>query len=212
LRSVLERLRSQGCCYEPRLNTFFVRHFEMLRLTEEIAWYVHRACRGAIGKTPASIAEAPPQQAFYERALEQALRFFGSRVLYPARPVLREAELYALYMSPEPEPDFPREEFEKMIDFLVMHKDYEAHRGKYWRTPVLLEQGIEASGRKFEYLTRQLGQLLGNELYEAYLAGQVGKRTLRTLFFTDLRAPGGAEAAYLEAAQDCANRPRKMAS
>lgn len=58
---MLERLRSQGCCYEPRLNTFFVRHFEMLRLTEEIAWYVRRACRGAIGKTPASIAEAPPQ-------------------------------------------------------------------------------------------------------------------------------------------------------
>jgi hypothetical protein len=67
---------------------------------------------------------------------------------------------------------FAREEFETMIDFLVLHKDYEAHRYKYWRTPVLIEQGIEASGRKFEYLTRQLGQLLGNELYQAYLGGR----------------------------------------
>lgn len=212
LRSILECLYRQGCCYAPRLNTFFLRHFDMLHLSEEIAGFVHRACRGAIGKIPVHISETVPQEKFYREALERALRFFGSRVLYPSRPVMREAELYALYMSAESETDFPREEFERLIDFLVMHKDYEVHRGAYWRTPVLVEEGIESSGRKFEYLTRQLGQLLGNDLYEAYLAGQVSKRTLRALFFADLNAPGAAENTYFDIAARCARRQRKLAA
>ena len=212
LRAVLARLNEQGCCYVPRLNTFFLRHFELLHLTEEIAWYVHRACRGEIGKVPASTSDRTPQEAFYQRALEQALRFFGSRVLFPSRPVLRETELYGLYLAPESNGDFPREEFEKMLDFLVMHKDYEAHRGKYFRMPLLIEQGLLSNGMKLEYLTKQLGQLLGNEIYEGYLAGQVGKRTIRALYFADLHASGAAEAAYFDIARKCARRPRKQAS
>jgi hypothetical protein len=211
LPGILSRLQTRGCCYVPRLNTFFVRHFEMLHLTEEIATYVHRACRGLIGKTPMRIVEPTPSQYFYERAMEHALRMFGSRVLYPSRPILREEELYALYVTPEGS-DFPREELEKLVDFLVMHKDYEAHRGKYWRIPVLIEQGIEASGAKFEYLTRQLGQLLGSQIYEAYLAGLVSKRTLRALFFADLSAPGAAEAAYFVTARRCVKKPRRFVS
>ncbi len=213
LRSVLARLNQYGCCYAPRLNTFFVRHVEMLHLTEEIAWYVHRVCRGAIGKTPAAVVERSPRDLFYEQAMECTLRYFGSRVLYPARPVLREEDLYAMYGSPETQAEFPPAEFEALIDFLVMHKDYEAHRGKYWRTPLLIERGIQETGRKFDYLTRTMGQLLANELYDAYLAGQVSKRSLRALFFTDLSAPGAAEAAYFSIAQRCCLKPaRRMAA
>jgi hypothetical protein len=183
----------------------------MLHLTEEIASYVHRACRGAIGKTPTALVDPTPQQVFYRRTLEEALRVFGSRVLYPSRPVLREEELYALYVSPDTS-EFPREELETLVDFLVMHKDYEAHRGKYWRTPVLIEQGIEMSGKKFQYLTRQLGQLLGNQLYEGYLAGLVSKRMLRSLFFVDLTVPGAAESAYFATARRCAKKTRNFVS
>jgi hypothetical protein len=77
---------------------------------------------------------------------------------------------------------------------------------------VLIEQGIETAGAKFDYLTRQLGQLLGSQLYEAYLAGQLSKRTLRALFFADLSAPGAAEAAYFAIARRCAKKPRKFVS
>jgi hypothetical protein len=213
LPSVLSRLREHGSCYLPRANTFFVHHIEMIHLTEEIARYVHRACRGAVGKVPISIGERKPQDIFYERTLEHTLRHFGSRVLYPSRPVLRESDLYALYATPEMASDFPREEFERMLDFLVMHKDYEAHLGKYWRTPLLIEEGTQSSGRKLEYLTQQLGQLLATELYDAYLSGQIGKRTLRALFFADLNTPGAAETAYFAIARRCATkRARKLAA
>lgn len=212
LRTLLSRLAAAGCCYVPRLNTFFVRHFEMLHMTEEIAWYVHRVCRGAIGKAPSCIAQRAPEDLFYERAVEWALRIFGSRVLYPSRPVLRESELYARYASAETEGDFSREEFEKLTDFLVMHKDYEAHRGKYWRRPLLIEQEMECGGKKLEYLTEQLGQLLGNELYEAYLSGQLSKRALRTFYRWDLSSPGAAEDAYFGLARRCRKKTRKMVS
>lgn len=211
LPAILSRLHTDGCCYVPRLNTFFVKHFEMLRVTEEIASYVHRACRGVIGKVPIAIVEQSPEQTFYKRAVEHALRTFGSRVLYPARPVLREEDLYSLYVSPE-NSEFPRDELEKLVDFLVMHKDYEAHRDKYWRTPVLVEQGIQSAGRKLDYLTSQLGQLLGNELYEAYLAGLISKRAIRALYFTDLAAPRAAESTYFSIARRCAKKPRRLAA
>jgi hypothetical protein len=211
ISSVLARLQEHGFCYVPRMNTFFIHHFKMIHLTEEIAWYVHRACRGAVGKTPVSMVERGPRDLFYERTMEYTLRYFGSRVLYPSRPMLRESELYALYATPEVPCNFPRGEFEKMLDFLVMHKDYEAHRGKYWHTPLLIEEGTQSSGQKLEYLTQQLGQLLANELYDAYLTGHISKRTLRALFFADLSAPGAAEAAYFTIAHRCAaKRARKL--
>lgn len=210
LRSVLRTIESQGCCYVPRLNTFFVQQIEMVHLTEEIAAYVHRACRGAIGKIPASVEEPLPKQRFYQRAMEHALRSFGSRVLYPARPVMREEELYALYGSTMAPAEFTAEEFDRMIDFLVMHRDYESHRGKYLRVPILIEQCLQSGERQFEYLTRQLGQLLGNELYEAYLGGQISKRTLRSLYFCEL---ADAEKVYFLTARRCAmKRPRKLVS
>lgn len=210
LRTVLECLRKQGCCYSPRLNTFFLRHFEMLQLTEEIAWYVHRACLGAIGRAGVDWSERSPQDRFYASAVESALRVFGSRVLYPGRPVLREEGLYALYSQEHTAS--VREEFDSMIDFLIMHKDFEAHRSMYWRTPLMVERGIESDGEKFEYLTKHLGELLGNELYEAYLAGRISKRSLRGFYFADLAARGAAEATYFDMALRCVKRNHRFAA
>ncbi len=213
LRSLLAQLNAHGCCYAPRLNTFFVHHFEMLHLTEEIASFVHRACRGAIGKLPLTIVERRPQDVFYERVLENTLRYFGSRILYPARPVLRESDLYALYASSESQLDFPRDEFDTMIDFLVMHKDYETHHKMYWQLPVLLEQGLQSTGRQFDFLTGQLGKILANQLYESYLSGQLTRRSLRALFFTNLHPPFSAETAYFATARRCSARPvRRLAA
>jgi hypothetical protein len=99
-----------------------------------------------------------------------------------------------------------------MIDFLIMHKDYEAHRAKYWRTPLMIERGIESDGKRFDYLTKHAGELLGNRLYEAYLAGQISKRTLRAFYFADLTPPGAAEATYFDLARRCAKSNHRFAA
>jgi hypothetical protein len=211
LSSVIRSLQEKGCCYVPRLNTFFVHKFEMLHMTEEIASFVHRACRGEIGTAESTSGDRSDHDTFYARVMEHAMRVFGSRVLYPSRPVLREADLYALYGGPQIDNGFG-DDFENMIDFLVMHKDFEAHRSEYLRTPLLIEQGLASTGKKFEYLTRQLGELLGHQLYEGYLSGDLSKRTLRAMFFRDLGTAGEAQTVYFALARCCGKRSRRRVS
>src|SRR5208337_682754 len=64
--------------------------------------------------------------AFYITVFEHALAFFGSRILYPARPALRDAEIADLF-------DVTREDLEhqtslpfvdavEALDFLTQHR------------------------------------------------------------------------------------------
>src|SRR5262249_14888356 len=59
-----------------------------------------------------------------------------------------------------------------------------------------LDEGIRSSGPKFEYLTRQLGYLLGCDLYDAYLQGRATPGFVRSLFLTHVEEPGLAREAY----------------
>jgi hypothetical protein len=80
----LRQVEERGSVYLPRINAFCVREFQMMYAAEEAARFLHQACRGL----PLQANQYPERTAdrFYVRALEQALGFFGSRVLYPARP------------------------------------------------------------------------------------------------------------------------------
>jgi hypothetical protein len=77
-------------------------------------------------------------------------------------------------------------EFMQMIDFLVLHKDYEASALHYREIPPLLMQGTTWNGQRRAYNTRILGAMLGSELHDAYLHGRITKRFLRSLYFRDL--------------------------
>ena len=66
--------------------------------------------------------------------------------------------------------------------------------------PALMQEGVEFTGEKFEYTTRRLGYMLGSELYDAYLAGRVSKRFLRSLFYRNLNVPGSARETYFAVA------------
>jgi hypothetical protein len=143
--------------------------------------------------------------------LEHALAYLGSRVLYPARPPVREADLYALYAKSQGEIEscnaYSYAEYMRMVDFLVLHKDYEASTRRYVTTPALIEEGVRFAGERFDFSTRQLGYMLGTELYDAYVAGRVGKRFLRSLFFHKLDHADGAQ--FYFAVVRRVRRPRK---
>jgi hypothetical protein len=59
-----------------------------------------------------------------------------------------------------------------------------------------VRDALQFTGEKFEFMTRMLGQMLGTELYDAYLDGRAAKRFLRVLFLRKLAAPGAARQAY----------------
>jgi len=212
----LERLESAGVCYVPQLNAIIAERFQLLEAAEAAAHFVHHACRGEWTEPPA-IAPNCKEDEFYARVLEEAARCLGSLVLYPGRRVMRESDLYALYAQPreaiEEQTIYSYRDYMQMLDFLVLHKDYEANVRAYWEVPELMREGVEYRGARREFCVRVLGQLLGAEIYDAYLAGRVHKRFLRALFCRELLAPGAARLEYFRTVRRMrAPRRRKLAA
>jgi hypothetical protein len=186
--STMTALTQRGIAYVPQLNAVLVREFQMNSGTEEAARFLHHACRGAIGPTAAHLTL--PQNDFYKSVMTEALADFGARMLFPGRPIKRESDLYALYsLDRDAVEDMGLctfREFMQMIDFLVLHKDYETSALHYREMPELLTEGTEWSGPRRAYSTRMLGAMLGSGLHDAYLHGRITKRFLRSLYFRDL--------------------------
>jgi len=85
IQYTLQRIEERGCAYLPRLDAFCVQHFQMMFVAEEAARFLHHVCRGLpeLGDQPKLRAS----EEFYLRAVENALAYFGSRVLCPNREV-----------------------------------------------------------------------------------------------------------------------------
>ena len=211
---MLKRVQEQGCAYLPQVNAFYMHDFQMLHASEEAARFLHHACRGL----PAQVATreesaAEPGDFFYGRVLEDALAYFGSRVLYPARAAARESDLQRLR-------DEARDEVERRtgldfaeairaLDFLLLHRLLEADVEQYERVRGSLDEGIRSSGPKFEYITRALGHLMGCDLYDAYLEGRVTPGFVRSLFLTHVEEPGTARDTYFGLVHQLRGIPRK---
>jgi hypothetical protein len=199
-RSLLRRVRERGSTYLAPLNAFYIRKFEMISATEDATRFLHHACRGVPdrvnGKAP---TPRGPEDAFFTATIENALACFGSRILYPARPAFRDADLRQLYELTrgdlEEQSSLPYSDVLEVLDFLAWHRQSSrAHRlrpaSPDWT------RALAFNGRKWEYLTEQLGCLLGNDLYDAYIEGRIGPAALRRLFLAHLEEPGAASHVY----------------
>ena len=93
IENMLRRVEEQGSVYLPAVNAFYVRQFQMMYAAEEAARFLHHACRGLpLTRNGHNEAALEPKDRFYARTLEHALAYFGSRVLYPARPAVNQDE------------------------------------------------------------------------------------------------------------------------
>ena len=198
-KAMLQRVHERGSTYLAPLNAFYIRKFDLMSAAEDAARFLHHACRGlparVNGKVPAARG---PQDAFFAATLENALACFGSRILYPARPAFRDADLRALYdltrEDIEQQTSLPYSDAIEIIDFVAWHRD----SGRRDRAAAPdWTRALAFTGRKWEYTTQQLGCLLGNDLYDAYLEGRIGAALLRRLFLEHLEAPGAGQLAYV---------------
>src|SRR5208282_4240538 len=200
-RSLLRQVRERGSVYLTPINAVYVRQFRMTSAAEDATRFLHQACRGlpnfANGKvteTRVSPGARPLDRddAFYATVVEHALAFFGSRILYPARPALRDADLAELF-------DVTREDLELQaslpfadavdaLDFLTQHRAEDLR----------CSQAPACNGRKYEYIAEQLGYLTGNDLYDAYLEGRLTTAALRKLFLAHIELPGAARESYVQ--------------
>ena len=168
--------------------------FQMLHASEEASRFLHHACRGLPARVTAREEAADqPADFFYGRVLENALAYFGSRVLYPSRASVRESDLRDLGEQTrediERQTGFGFAEAMRAIDFLLLHRLLEVDAKQCEQVRGSLDEGIRSSGAKFEYITSQLGYLLGCDLYDGYLEGRVPPAFVRGLFLTHVDEP-----------------------
>jgi len=204
-QSLLRQVRERGSVYLTPINALYVRQFNMSSSAEDATRFLHQACRGlpnlcngkALAQHTAPHAAPVAQSlakddAFYMAVFEHALAFFGSRILYPARPAFRDADLADLF-------DVTREDLEQQtslpfadavdaLDFLTQHRERDFRAA----------QAPAFTGRKYEYVAEQLGYLTGNDLYDAYLEGRLTTAALRKLFLIHIEQPGVAREAYIQ--------------
>jgi hypothetical protein len=98
LETMLACVEERGSAYLPQVNAFHIREFQMMHAAEDAARFLHHACRGLpqranghgaggeANSTASNNGAAGMMDLFYMRVLEDAVAYFGSRVLYPARP------------------------------------------------------------------------------------------------------------------------------
>jgi hypothetical protein len=217
-RALLRQVRERGSVYLAPINAVYVRQFSMTSCAEDATRFLHQACRGLPNvsngkglaqhvvqhnvqhnaKTALNAAPIAPSRdvdkndTFYISVLEHALAFFGSRILHPARPALRDADIAELFEVTredlEHQTSLPFADAVEALDFLAHHRERDA-------APT---QAPAFSGHKYEYVAEKLGYLTGNDLYEAYLEGRLTTAGLRKLFLTHVEEPGLASATYIQ--------------
>ncbi len=195
---LLRQVRERGSVYLTPINAVYVRQFRMTSSAEDATRFLHQACRGlpnlSNGKAPAApgVKTPHPDDAFYLAVFEHALAFFGSRILHPARPALRDTDIADLF-------DVTREDLEHqtslpfaaavgVLDFLIEHRKQDLRSAP---APAF-------TGRQYEYAAEQLGYLTGTDLYDAYIEGRLTTAALRKLFLTHIEEPGVACQAYVQ--------------
>ena len=93
IEAMLRNVESRGSVYLPAINAFYIREFQMTCAAEEASRFLHHACRGLpLRRNGSALPPGEPVDRFYARALEHALAYFGSRVLYPVRPAIDDQD------------------------------------------------------------------------------------------------------------------------
>ncbi|HYV19379.1 MAG TPA: ChaN family lipoprotein [Verrucomicrobiae bacterium] len=197
---VLDHLERSGSCYVPRLNAIFLGEFSLVHAGEEAAHFVNQLLKGEIYE---AVPRALPQHdLFYSAVLEEALGFFGSKIVDPSRNHFFENEFYQYYRKDretiEKHTPYKFDEFNEIIDFVLLHKKFEHSYEHYGEVPQPLLDGIRSDPRRVNVLVHELGYFLGQQLHDAYRMGLVDRADMLALFRASFRRSGSALAAYLD--------------
>ena len=193
------KVAERGSCYIPELNLILVHRLRMPSAARDVARFVHHACRNFEETGKSNIHEQNPEESFYAQTMEHALMDFGARILYPSHPVNEENDLLSLYAEDSADADtatlLSTRERAKVLDCVMVHRDYEVHSRSYAVKPWLLQDVLFAPTPMLALLSKHLGELLGSDLYRAYIEGRFGRSAARSLMFRKLTC-GGARDHY----------------
>ena len=201
IAEISEHVHRNGSCYIPAVNAIYIGTFNLVHAGEEAAHFVNHALGGDVAKGP----RGPVRRAdlFYGAVIEEALGFFGSKVIDPSRNHFFETGFYRYYRKSrevvERETRFKYEEFCEIIDFILLHKKFERSYQHYDEIPPALLKGIGTRDRRrFSILTHELGYFLGQQLYDGFHDGIISRKEVAALFRRRLADGGEALELYLD--------------
>jgi len=197
---VLAHVARNGSCYVPRINAVIIGQFVMVHAGEEAAHFVNLTLKG---ETYEGAPRALPQHdLFYTGVLEEALGFFGSKLVDPSRNHFFETEFYQYYRKDaatvEANTPYGYDEFTAIINFILLHKRFEQNYKDYTDVPEELLAGIRSEPRRANILVHELGYFLGQQLHDAYRAGILDRKEILALFRRSFRESGSALGTYLD--------------
>ena len=161
LKALIARVEECGSAYLPEVNAFYVREFQMVHAAEDATRFLHQACQG-LPKRLNGHARAETE------AGDRAADRFYARLVEHAIAFFGSRVLY------------PSRPAAVVVDSLLSRAGIE----KIAQTAVRTENdGVELT-------TLELGQQIGSQLYDAYLAGKIAPSSLRRLFLAHVHEPG----------------------
>ena len=197
---VLAHVKRSGSCYIPRINAIVIGQFNMVHAGEEASHFVNQALKSEIhSEVP---QEMPQHDLFYGGVMEEALGFFGSKLIDPSRNHFFETELYQYYRKDretiESNTPYTFDEFNVIINFILLHKKFEQEYARYTEVPDEILSGIRSEPNRANVLIHELGYFLGQQMYDSYRAGILSRKVILGLFRRSFRESGSALKAYLD--------------
>lgn len=167
LRKMLARVEECGSMYLPQLNALYVREFQMMHAAEDAARFLHQACQG-LPRRVNGHSDAGSELSNGERAADR----FYARVIEHAIAYFGSRVLYPSRPAP-----------------VMDSADTPLKRGAIEK---IAQAAARGDGSTFESAALNLGQGIGSQIYDAYLAGKIAPSGLRRLFLAHLDEPGMA--------------------
>ena len=203
IETIEEHIAKKGSCFVPGLNAIIIGKLEVSHGGEEAAHFVNLALKKALGRRDHH--DVLHFDKFYAAVMEEAIAFFGSKLIDPSRNHFFETEFYQLYRKGREEieksTEYTYEEFREIIHFILLHKKFEKAYKKYHDIPQELLEGIKAEDRRFTILTHELGYFLGQQLFDAYEDGLIKREEIKSLFAMKFEKSGSALETYLMLAE-----------
>ncbi|MBM7115854.1 ChaN family lipoprotein [Archangium primigenium] len=172
LTQLRRHILSRESCYIPRARTAYLASRSLNHAAEEAAHFVRHLAVGDAMDAPRRASDA-----FYARCVEEALGFFGSKLVNPRRHCVGTGE-WALRFG-------QARGVERQIAAFVL-----AHKAAELEVP---EEAVKLlplrKDRLFHGVSHALGYLLGDALYQGFDQGQVDRAEVRALFRDPLEEP-----------------------
>ena len=185
MKAIRKHILSVESCYIPKARLIYLATLSMNHAAEEAAHMLRHHCSRESMDDPKGLVDA-----FYFRTMNEAIAFFGSKIVNPKRKCVHRDGLKKLINSSDLDLDPTRRQAAK---WAIEHQNLE--RGQ--AVPHLAEI-FQAHSSLFNAVTHMLGYILGDKLYYALVRNQVTPKEARSLFFEPLEEEGSAMLMYFE--------------